>query len=248
MKKLITRILLVVILLIAFAGVYLVGTGDLSIPFLHNKDKVEKTEESEEHKEISEEELSEEEAKAVEEKAKEKHGEESSEEEGKEDPNAELQDEAETAFDELWGGDNQVDVNATVTPTGSSPISYKMYFDMMNGNIKITSDKVEALFIHNHLYEVIDGVATRNSSGKLPAIYLEVSMLSHILQINDPEGFEITENGDTIVLTKKLDENTTGTWTVVNDVFTTYQEQTSSYNMIWNVALATETQTIVVPE
>lgn len=241
MKKIIIRILLVVILLVAFAGVYLIGTGDLSVPFLNKKDKAESTEE---HKEVAEEELSEKETEAVE-KAKEEHGE---EEEEKEDPNAELQDEAETAFDELWGGENQVDVKATVTPTGASPINYDMYFDMLNGNIKITSDSIEALFIHNHLYDVVDGVAVRNSSGKIPEIYLEVAMLSHILQINDPEGFEITEEGKKIILTKKLDENTTSTWIVENDVFTTYQEQTSSYNMIWKVALATEPQTIVVPE
>lgn len=245
MKKWMMRLILVVILLVAFAGAYLIGTGDISVPFL-NKDKAEevKEEKTEEH---SEEELSEEETKALEE-AKEEHGEESSEEEEKEDPNAKLQDEAETAFDELWGGENQVDVNATVTPTGASPIQYQIYIDMLNGNMKITSDIAEALFIHNHLYDVVNGVAVRNSSGKIPALHLEVAMLSHILQINDPEGFDITEEGKKITLTKKLDENTTSTWIVENDVFTTYMEQTSSYNLVWNIALATETQTIVVPE
>lgn len=247
MKKIFVRIILIIVLLVAFAGAYLIGTGDISVPFLNNDKKEEvKSEESEEHSENKEEELSEEESKALE-KAKEEHEEESSDDE-KEDPNAELQDEAETAFDELWGGENQIDINATVTPTGQSPIQYQIYVDMLNGNMKITSDIAEALFIHNHLYDVENGVAIRNSSGKIPALYLEVAMLSHILQINDPEGFEITEEGDKVTLVKKLDENTTSTWVVENDTFTTYQEQTSSYQMVWNVKLATEHQTIVVPE
>lgn len=243
MKKLFIRIILVIILIAAFAGAYLIGTGDISVPFLNKKDKSEEI--TEEHAEADEEELSEKEAEAVEEAKKEK---ENSSDKEKDDVNAELQDEAETAFDELWGGENQVDVKATVTPTGSSPISYDIYIDMLNGNMHITSDVVEAIFVKNHLYDIENGVAIRNSSGKIPEINLEVAMLSHILQINDPEGLEITEDGDKITLTKKLDENTTSTWIVENDVFTSYQEQTSSYNLIWNVSLATETQTIQVPE
>lgn len=265
MKKLIIRLLMVIVLLAAFVGVYLVGTGDIAIPFLNKKDKTEQVEEPEEeteegHEEESaeeghgeeSEELSEEEEKVAEEavkeheeKSEEGHGEESSEEE---DPAAELQQEGIDAFNAVWGGENQLSINATVTPTASSPIPYQVYVDMKNGSMKITGDGIESIFIQNHLYDITNGQATRNRAGKISSLYLDSKMLAHLVGINDTEGMEVTEEGEKVTYQKKLEDGTTCTWIVQNGVFTTFQEQASSFTMVWNIAMATEVQTIALPE
>lgn len=265
MKKLIIRLLMVIVLLAAFVGVYLVGTGDIAIPFLNKKDKAEQVEEpaeeteeeghgesaeeshGEESEELSEEEekVAEEAVKEHEEKSEEGHGEESESEE--EDPAAELQQEGINAFNEVWGGENQLSISATVTPTASSPIPYQVYVDMKNGNMKITGNGVESIFIQNHLYDITNGQATRNRSGNISSLYLDSKMLAHLVGINDTEGMEVTEEGEKVTYQKKLEDGTTCTWIVQNGVFTTFQEQSSSFTMVWNIALATEVQTIALP-